>query len=151
ADSSSSSSSSSIALPEDFPEGTAETLPELSISTDGGAPVVSKDDYINATFSLSGENLVTTEGNLEIRGRGNSTWSWPKKPYKLKLEDSEPLLGMPKSKHWVLLANYADKTLMRNDIAFMFGKSIGMEYTPRAKYAEVTMNDAYQGVYQLVE
>lgn len=58
---------------------------------------------------------------------------------------------MPKSKNWVLLANYADKTLMRNDIAFMFSERIGMQYTTRSEHVEVWMNDEPQGVYQLVE
>jgi CotH protein. len=58
---------------------------------------------------------------------------------------------MPKSKNWVLLANYADKTLIRNDIAFMFSRSLEMEYTPRSQHIEVWMNGEYQGVYQLVE
>jgi hypothetical protein len=88
---------------------------------------------------------------MEIRGRGNSTWDWPKKPYRLKLTNSTSLLGMPASKHWVLLANYADKTLVRNDTAFMFSEQMGMEYTVRAKHVEVTLNGVYQGVYQLVE
>lgn len=146
-----SSSSSSITLPEDFPTGTVETLPVLNITTDNAAPIVSKKEYLSATYSLSGEGVELTEGTLEIRGRGNSTWDWPKKPYRLKLTTSTSLLGMPASKHWVLLANYADKTLIRNDITFMFSQSIGMEYTVRAKHIELTLNGVYQGVYQLVE
>lgn len=146
-----SSSSSSIAIPEDFPKGTVEALPSLSITTDGAAPIVSKENYVTGQFTLNGEGVEQTTGTMEIRGRGNSTWSWPKKPYRLKLTNSTSLLGMPASKHWVLLANYADKTLMRNDITFMFSNSLGMEYTPRTQYVEVKLNGTYQGVYQLVE
>ncbi len=146
-----SSSSSSLAIPADFPKGTTETLPTLSLTTDGAAPIVSKENYLTGQFTLNGEGVEQSSGTLEIRGRGNSTWSWPKKPYRLKLTNSTSLLGMPASKHWVLLANYADKTLMRNDITFMFSKSLGMEYTPRAQYVEVNLNGVYQGVYQLVE
>jgi hypothetical protein len=146
-----SSSSSSLAIPADFPKGTAETLPSLSLTTDGAVPIVSKEDYLTGQFTLTGEGVEQVSGTMEIRGRGNSTWSWPKKPYRLKLTNSTSLMGMPASKHWVLLANYADKTLMRNDITFMFSKSLGMEYTPRAQYVELNLNGAYQGVYQLVE
>lgn len=134
-----------------LPEGTAENLPAFYLYTDNGNPIISKEDYVTGTFSLSDEGVELAGGTLRIRGRGNSTWEWPKKPYRLKLDESTPLLDMPKSKNWVLLANYADKTLMRNDIAFMFSERIGMEYTTRAEYTEVWMNDVYQGVYQLVE
>lgn len=145
------SSSSAASLPADFPVGTVDALPALAITTEGGAEILSKETYVNATFSLTGEGATAVEGTTEIRGRGNSTWSWVKKPYRLKLTSSAELLGMPASRHWVLLANYADKTLMRNDIAFMFSRSLGMEYTTRNQYVELTLNGTYQGVYQLVE
>lgn len=150
-ESSSSESSSSSNLPDWFPTGTAQALPVLNLTTENGAAIVSKDDYINGVISLSAEGQETFEAELEVRGRGNSTWDWDKKPYRLKLKTSAKLLDMPKSKHWVLLANYADKTLMRNDIAFMFSRSIGMEYTTRDRYVELHLNGVYRGVYQLVE
>lgn len=153
--SSSSKTSSSVATssstPAFFPVGTAETLPVLDLTTDGAAPILSKEDYIKGSFALSGTGVTAASGTLEVRGRGNSTWVWPKKPYRLKLTTSTSLLGMPASKHWVLLANYADKTLMRNDIAFMFSNSVGMEYTVRNQYVELNLNGVYQGVYQLAE
>lgn len=147
----SSVSSSATSMPADFPIGTAESLPVLNITTTGNAPIVSKENYLTGTFALTGENITAADGTLEIRGRGNSTWSWVKKPYRLKLTNSVDMLGMPASKHWVLLANYADKTLMRNDIAFMFSRSLGMEYTVRNHYVELNLNGKYQGVYQLIE
>lgn len=149
--SSSAISSSAASMPADFPRGTVETLPVLNITTTGSAPIVSKETYLTGTFALTGENITSADGTLEVRGRGNSTWAWDKKPYRLKLTNSVEMLGMPASKHWVLLANYADKTLMRNDIAFMFSRSVGMEYTVRNQYVELMLNGKYQGVYQLVE
>lgn len=147
----STSSASQSSIPADFPVGTAEALPVLDITTTGAAPIVSKEDYLTGNFSLSGDGQNTLSGELEIRGRGNSTWSWVKKPYRLKLTSSTELLGMPASRHWVLLANYADKTLMRNDIAFRFGRSVDMEYSPRNQYVELHLNGTYQGIYQLTE
>ncbi len=73
-----SSSSSSLAIPADFPKGTTETLPTLSLTTDGAAPIVSKENYLTGQFTLNGEGVEQSSGTLEIRGRGNSTWSWPK-------------------------------------------------------------------------
>lgn len=149
--SSHSSSSSAASMPADFPVGTIDALPLLAITTDSGAPIVSKETYVNGSYSLAVDGGVVAQGTLEIRGRGNSTWSWDKKPYRLKLTKAAEILDMPSSRHWVLLANYADKTLMRNDIAFMFSRSLGMEYTTRSQHVEVSFNGAYQGVYQLVE
>ncbi len=149
--SSASSSVSSSSMPADFPVGTADTLPVMNLKTDNSAPIVSKVDYVKGSFTLTGTDGASVEGTLEVRGRGNSTWDWPKKPYRLKLTNTAALLGMPTSKNWVLLANYADKTLMRNDVAFMFGRNLDMEYTPRAQYIELNLNGVYQGVYQLAE
>lgn len=149
--SSSSKSSVATSLPADFPVGTAEVLPVLNLKTDGSAPILSKTDYLKGSFSLVETGAAAVEGTLEVRGRGNSTWGWVKKPYRLKLTTSTALLGMPKGKNWVLLANYADKTLVRNDTTFMFSRRLGMEYTPRAHYVELNVNGAYQGVYQLSE
>jgi len=149
--SSSVSSALSSSLPADFPVGTIDALPVLNIDTDGAAPIVSKDDYLKGTFSLAVDGAAPVTGTLEVRGRGNSTWTMPKKPYRLKLTNSTALMGMPANKHWVLLANYADKTLMRNDIAFMFSRSLGMEYTVRSQYVDLSVNGVYQGVYQLAE
>jgi hypothetical protein len=146
-----SSSKSSSSMPADFPIGTIDALPVLNLTTDNAAPIVSKEVYLKGNFTLSDVGVSDVSGTLEIRGRGNSTWSWSKKPYRIKLTASTALLGMPKSKNWVLLANYADKTLMRNDIAFMFSRNLGFEWTPRAQYVELNLNGSYQGVYQLVE
>lgn len=130
----------------------AEALPTLSITTNSGAPITSKDVYAAATYRLAGtDNVTLAEGALDIRGRGNSTWSMPKKPFRLRLASSTALLGMPANRHWVLLANYADKTLVRNDVAFELSRRLGMEYTPRSQFVDLTVNGNYEGIYQLTE
>jgi CotH kinase protein len=129
-------------------------LPVLRITTDNAAPIVSKEVYLNAQMSLV-SNVVgaaAVNGGLQIRGRGNSTWDiHPKKPYRLKLTDKQSLLGMPSSKDWVLLANYSDKTLLRNAAAFDLGTRMDFPWTPRSMFVEVYLNDRYDGVYQLME
>ena len=128
-------------------------LPVLRITTDNGAPIVSKDVYITGQMSLvstvAGEAAVN--GGLQIRGRGNSTWGMPKKPYRLKLTDKQALLGMPSAKDWVLLANYSDKSLLRNALALELGTKLGLAWSPRSAYVEVFLNGRYDGVYQLME
>lgn len=127
-------------------------LPTITINTDDAQEITSREVYVEGEYKIADlDGTILHEGDLEIKGRGNTTWGMPKKPYKLKLSDSEALMGMPGNKHWVLLANYADKTLMRNDVAFALGRMLEMEYTPRSVFVDLYLNGAYQGVYQLTE
>lgn len=127
-------------------------LPVLYVSTNN-VPVDSKEVYVNGSMQikihLDGDSLY--EGPLEIRGRGNSTWGMPKKPYKIKLAKKSGLLGMADSKQWVLLANYADKSLLRNDLAFEISRRLQLAYTPDCRFVDLVLNGAYQGTYQLTE
>jgi hypothetical protein len=130
----------------------ASSLPSLRITTDSGLPVTSKDVYVTGAFELvDAAGARQAGGTLEIRGRGNSTWNYPKKPYRLKFTDGAAPLGMPSSKHWVLLANYLDKTLVRNEAAFEFARRAGLAWTPRSAQVVVELNGEYLGLYQLTE
>lgn len=130
----------------------AEALPVLSITVNSGAEITSKETYEAARYRLTSETgHVLLDSTLEIRGRGNSTWEMPKKPYRLRLTSSTAILGMPANRHWVLLANYSDKTLIRNAVAFDLSRRVGMEYTPRNVQVELHLNGTYRGVYQLAE
>ena len=81
-----------------------------------------------ATMRISRpDGTVDYEGSLEIRGRGNSTWNYPKKPYALRLPEKHAVLGMPGHKRWILLANWKDRTLMRNDAAFWLSRHTGLQ------------------------
>ena len=82
-----------------------------------------------------------------IRGRGNSSWQADKKPYKIKLDKSTNLLGMGKNKHWILLANRFDPSLMRNRLMSYIGERMGLSYMPRMLPVDVVMNGVYLGSY----
>ena len=118
---------------------------ELVIDT-GGAPVDSLEDYVPGTLRVAGD-----EHQMEIRGRGNSTWRWPKKPYKIKLEDDAGLLGMPAADEWVLLANYADRSALRTQLAFDLASRTRLAWTPKTHYVEVELNGESLGLYTLTE
>ncbi|MDR3235697.1 MAG: CotH kinase family protein [Prevotellaceae bacterium] len=97
---------------------------------------------------------LVCSGKLDIKGRGNTSWGFEKKPYSLKLEDGHKtaLLGMPAHRRWVLLANSADKTLLRNELTFKIGQLFdGLKWTPHAEQVELFFNDDYRGVYLLTE
>ena len=95
-----------------------------------------------------------TGGHYEldyIRGRGNSTWSAEKKPYKIKLDKSADLFGMGKNKHWTLIANYYDNSLVRNRLTYYLGQQLEMPFTPQLVPVDVIMNGKYLGGYYLCE
>ena len=131
------------------------TVPTIYINTEGGVPVVSKDDYVNAYVTVRGaaEEDNITEVLTEIKGRGNSTWGMDKKPYRLKFDEKIKFLGNEaKEKNWVLLANYADKTLMRNALAFETARNMfEFGFTPSVKFVDVVLNGEFLGSYMVTD
>ena len=127
-------------------------LPTVYIDTEGGAPIVSKEDYLPASLSIRGEAQWNADAlSCQVRGRGNTTWWWPKKPYLVKLDKKESVLGMPKHKRWVLLANFMDRTLMRNLVSMRVASFTSLDWTPRCRSVELVLNGKHQGNYLLIE
>ncbi len=131
-------------------------LPSVYINTASGAPILDKESYVTSTIKIedldtyfSSDVSVTTAG--KVKGRGNSTWAKPKKPYRIKLDSKASLLGMNSHKDWVLLADYFDKTLLRNITAFEISRIAEISWTPTAISVEFYLNGKYQGVYTLTE
>lgn len=123
----------------------------LYLNTNGTA-IANKEVYVPGTLKLIGNfKDVLFDGKTEVKGRGNSTWDMPKKPYRIKLDKKASLLGMPENKNWVLLANYADKSLIRSELAFSLSRSIGRPFTVDSRYVELYLNGTYQGNYQLTQ
>lgn len=129
-------------------------LPMVFIETNGGKEIPSKwEDWLSGSYIriFNPDWTLDYEGGTGVRGRGNSTWTYPKKPYALKLDSKAEILGMPKHKRWVLLANWMDRTLMRNSVSFNLASLTGLEYTPRGKFVEVFINGVHKGNYFLCE
>ncbi|MCH5232571.1 MAG: CotH kinase family protein [Muribaculaceae bacterium] len=139
-----------------------EFISESDLLLDTGLPVVlittpseikSKNNWTSDCYIQivnAGEYNKSYE-KVQIKGRGNSTWTYPKKPYAIKLDSKEKVLGMNKHKRWVLLANYIDRTLMRNAVAFEISKKTNLSYTPSGQFVEVIMNGVHIGNYYLCE
>ena len=128
-------------------------LPVIYVDTEGGKPIVSKEDYLNAALSILGTDKLDDldPAVCQIRGRGNTTWGWPKKPYLVKVESKQSLFGMPKHKRWVLLANFMDRTLMRNLVSMKVASMTNLTWTPRCQPVELVLNGKHQGSYLLIE
>lgn len=129
-------------------------LPTVVINTEGAADIVSKEVEINSTvyiISEEGTDLLCDTGTA-VRGRGNASWEFPKKPYRLKFSEKRSPLDAPaKAKKWTLISNYGDKTLMRNILAFEVSRRMGMAYTPYCHPVDVILNGEYKGCYQLCD
>jgi len=138
-----------------IPETTAaETLPipteipVMEIVTKNNAPIVDKENYVRGTLTIDGVSY-----SMKIRGRGNASWNqFPKKSYRIKLDDGASLFGLPQNRDWVLVSNYTDKTLIRNCVAHTIAASLsGLEYTPTHFPVNLYLNGQYLGVYTFAD
>ena len=127
-------------------------LPVMWIDT-GGAPIADKENYVPGSVQLdpNGSGYSPYSGTMGIRGRGNSTWTYPKKPYRLKLDTRSELMGMASERDWVLLANYIERSHLRTAVAMEASAATDLEYTPTTRHVEVVLNGRYDGVYVLTQ
>jgi len=130
-------------------------LPTVYINTPHHASIRSKDEWMEgATIRISGasdESWNFSDVTMSVKGRGNTTWIQPKKPYAIKLDKKKSIMGMPKSKRWVLIANYLDNSFMKNSMAFYLSRQFGMDYTVRGEFVDLVLNGKYMGLYWLGE
>lgn len=140
-------------LPLDDTEYPYAGIPRIVIETENHRDIRDRETEIPAKLQIWGENAPESEiMELTIRGRGNSSWdAMPKKSYKIEFLKKQEMLGMHKDKDWALIANYADKTLLKNYISYKLSLWLGAEFTPNSKFAELFLNHNYQGVYLLTE
>lgn len=127
-------------------------LPILMINTPNATPIVSKDDYVEGSYVslLNADMTYDYRGEMKIKGRGNSTWAEPKKPYKMKFDEKVPFFNWPKDKEWVLLANYIDKSMLKTAFTYQMAGTFGhFDYVPRFNFVDLILNDVYKGTYQL--
>lgn len=125
---------------------------QIIFNTNGGVPIVSKNHYVEGVLTVNGQSehndLII---DAEIRNRGNSTWGYPKKPYKIRLSSDESILGIPPGKKWVLLANYIDGSHLLNAVGMKIGQLMEMPFTNTIVPVEVTINNEYLGLFMLTE
>ena len=89
--------------------------------------------------------------SMNMRGRGNATWGYTKRPYQIKTENDLDLIGMGNNDTFVLLANYNDGSFLRNQLALELGLALGMDYTSQCRQIDLFINGEYMGLYLLAE
>ena len=138
------------------------TLPVLYINTEGHRDIVSKEEYLHATWWLDAMDVEGCESigsahqplGMRVKGRGNYTWTdVNKKSLRLKLDDKHRMLGMPSNRHWALLACATNWPvgLVSNALPFEIGNRMGMSWNPKMEPVEVVLNGQYIGLYLLTE
>lgn len=128
-------------------------IPTLHLTTDNLTPITSKINWLPGDIIIkSTDPTEELSMRMEIRGRGNSTWNMPKKPYRFRLVNKTNVLNLPaRERNWVLLANYADKTLIRNAVAMKISQIVGLEFTPSVRFVDVVLNNQFLGNYMLTD
>jgi hypothetical protein len=153
----------------DNPYGVNTRLSEVHFNTYEGDSVNTRDRYFEGEFSMtSSTEAIDLDGpggagaatcaaapaqtKSVMKGRGNYSWSFPKKSFTLKLGSSTSLCGLDKSKKYALVANDFDKSLLRNSLASYVGQKFnGIGWTPKMVPVDLYMNGSYRGTYSLVE
>ncbi|MBO7068961.1 MAG: CotH kinase family protein [Bacteroidaceae bacterium] len=135
-------------------------LPTVSIHTYAGYDPQDKENDMPSNITITYDSGTRIqEYPITTRGRGNASWNFPKKPWRIKFADGKShhmLKGSAqespaKAKKWTLINNYGDKTLMRNCLAFEVSKRVNALYTPWCQPVDVIMNGEYKGCYQLCD
>lgn len=131
----------------------AGEVPRIYINTinNVGLSLVKKDGYVTADITIVNTDGQTIHESGQIRVRGNTTANAEKKPYNIKFDSKQNVLGMGKAKKWVLLASCFDPTFLRNMLVLDLSQKIGIPYTSDHYYTELWIDGVYRGCYELTE
>ena len=133
-------------------------LPTVLINTQDNIDPYDKEHEIVSSFTIIYDNGTKVQNETGTsRLRGNASMSFPKKPYRIKLDSKKHMFkdsdmkSPAKAKKWTLINNYGDKSLMRNLVSFEVARRMKMPYTPWSKPVDVIVNGEYKGCYQLTD
>ena len=107
--------------------------------------------YPGNELFLYNNGVVIEYYNVELKGRGNTTWLQEKKPFQIKFNKNVDLLGLGKAKKWVLLAGFVDPTYLRNEVAFTLAEMVGSKYNHRGEFIELYIDKSYRGLYYMMQ
>lgn len=131
-------------------------IPLIQINTENNEFPKDKENYVKGTLKITEQpnedNTLFEEASMGIRLRGNSTSAAPKKPFRIKFDEKQSLFGLPKAKSWVLLANYFDKSNIRNYLAYLTANKLSnLSFQPSSIFVDVEFNGTKLGTYILCE
>lgn len=131
-------------------------VPHIHITTATGNVPLSKTDYIGATITIDGRGIFPDmpAKDISIKGRGNTSWatnSRSKNSYHIRFPEKQRPLGMAGGKHWVLLSNKLQGSMMSNAIAQKAAALAGCAAPCHIVPVELYINGDYRGSYNLTE
>ena len=133
-------------------------FPNIYVDTKN-VKIEDKENYVTMTLATDNcqDKYVLNNVTGGIRLRGNGTLTYDKKAYRLKFDSKTSMLGLNKdlkAKSWVLIADYADQSMLRNETAFYMGNSLlnySKNYCSDYQHVNLYLNNSYNGVYLLAE
>lgn len=128
-------------------------IPQIFITTDAPVDLAHKGNEVSGHIYITDKDgSYVYNGVLdEIKGRGNYTWTLPKKPFNIKLDEKTDIFGMGKSKKFSLLANYIDNSLVKNKLVCDLADTIGINFSSKSQIVDLFINGNYFGNYTLIE
>lgn len=130
-------------------------LDTVIIKTPNSKRIDSREKWVeNGSIEIHyAGGVVRKLGPVDVKGRGNSTWWYVKKPYTIRLHEKMVLFeDWPAGKRFNLLANWMDRTLMRDAVAFEVArKTKSLDWTPRGHFVQLVLNGLPMGNYYLTE
>lgn len=131
------------------------TLPSVFLNIDGGDVALNKINadknhdigYPGTAVINDASNTSTTATFKKMKGRGNYTWTYSKRPYQVSFDKKISMLGMPKSKKWLFITNYTDGSLTRSAMFYKLTQELGIQYAITFETADVYINGKYNGTY----
>lgn len=134
----------------------------------GNETVLGTEPYIKGHISVidggTFNNRITdrpaAQSELLIKKRGHTSYNFDKVQYLLKLKTADGLdndvdiLGMGAHDSWILNGSMADKSMIRNYLAYRISSEVS-DVTPDSQFCEVIIKDGdryvYQGLYLMME
>lgn len=131
------------------------TLPSVFLNIDGGDAVLNEINadknhdigYPGTAVINDSANKTKTATFKKMKGRGNYTWTYSKRPYQVSFDEKISMLGMPKSKKWLFITNYTDGSLTRSAMFYKLTQELGIQYAITFETADVYINGKYNGTY----
>ncbi|MCQ2120456.1 MAG: CotH kinase family protein [Fibrobacter sp.] len=139
-------------LPLDDSEYPYAEVPRLVIETEDLQEIRNREDKIPAKLQIYGvESPSSSVLGITIKGRGFSSFEMPKYSYKIEFNEKISLFDFPKNRDFVLIANFRDKSHLKNFITYKLANNLGDDFSPKSKFVELYLNRKYEGLYLLTE
>lgn len=139
----------------DFLTDLSSNVPTVNINLDNGYSYssITKTQYLTATISIDGGGVFPDmpETPVNIRGRGNSSWSYNKKPYRLKFNTKQKPFGLTNGKSWVLIAQAQTGSMLTNPMAQRVATMTASQGCNHIIPVELYINGSYRGSYIFTE